>query len=166
MPRDTRHTTCDRPCRRPRQGFTLIEMLVVVVIMGILAGVGIVRISKTSVFMAESERVARRLVADLRVAHSSAIATGKNHYLSFTQSGGRLSGYAAYRVETGGDVQVEAHRTVPGGVALVGSAARAEFTPMGDALAAYSYTVTCPGWEYTVTVTLATGAVAIDKQAN
>jgi hypothetical protein len=144
----------------------MVEMLMVLLISAILLTVAVVRITRTGAYMAEGERVARTLVADLRFAHSEAITTGKNHYLLFTEGDGGYTFYAAYRVETGGDVAAGPARTVPTGAALVGSAVRAEFTPGGDALSDYTYTATCPGWQYTVTVTLATGAVALDAQAN
>ena len=132
--------------------------------MGIMATVGIIRLSRTSVFMAEGERVARRLVADLRYAQSEAITSGKNHHLSFTDGGTKYTDYAIFRVEGSGDVQVEPTRVLADSVALAGSATRAEFAPGGDAVAAYTYKVASPGRSYQIAVVLATGAVSLTEQ--
>jgi len=152
--------------RARRGGFTLVELVMTLAIMAIALGVCAIRLSRSSVSMAEGERVARTLVADLRMAHSQAITTRKNHYVLFTDGGASYTSYAVYRVEGGGDVQIEPARPLPDTVAVTGSSTRAEFTPTGDAVAACTYLVTCPGWRYTIAVTLATGAVAIDKQAD
>ena len=147
---------------RRTRGFTLAELSIVVLIMGIVAAVGIIRLSRASVFMAEGQRVARRLVGDLRYAQSEAITSGKNHYLTFTEGVTKYTDYTIFRVEAGGDVQVEPTRVLPETVAVTGSATRAELTPTGDALASYTYTVTAPpGHSYTIAVVLATGAVTL-----
>lgn len=144
-----------------RRGLTLVELSFVVLISATLLAVAAIRLGRSSMFVAESERAARRLAADLRYAHSEAIATAKNYYLLFTDGGAKYTAYAIYRVEAGGDVQVEPARVLSDHVALTGSATRAEFEPSGSALAGYTYTVTSPGGTYSITVTLATGAVTI-----
>ena len=145
------------------RGFTLVELLIVIAVSFILLGVGAIRISRASILMATSERVARRLVADLRFAQSRAITDARNHYILFTSNGTKFTQYAIYRAEPTGDVQVLPTRILPEGVALTGSSARAEFTPGGDALAAYSYTVTSPGRSYSISVVMATGAVILQE---
>ncbi|MFP4057489.1 MAG: GspH/FimT family protein [Candidatus Brocadiia bacterium] len=160
MPLPARTT---RTAPRGPGGFTLLELSLALLLGGILMAVAAVRLGASGVFRAEGERVARRLVADLRMAHSQAIAERKNHYLEFTGNNTRFTHYAIYRVEAEPDVQVEPVRRLPDSVALTGSAARAEFTPRGDALAAYSYTVASPDRTYTISVTLATGAVCLEE---
>jgi hypothetical protein len=132
-------------------------------LMAIMMTVGIVRLGRAALFLAEDERIARCLVADLRYAQSEAIAKGKNHYLYFTLGITKFTSYKLCRVEAGGNVQIEPARVFPDTVAVTGLLTRAEFTPGGDALAAYTYTVTCPGRTYQITVTLATGAVILRK---
>jgi len=133
----------------------------VTAITAIAVTVAIIRISPTSVLLSQGQRITHRLVADLRLAQSQALAAGKNHYLLFTSNGLKFTSYAIYRVETGGDVLAEPARTIPDSVALTSPLARAEFTPGGDALAAYTYTLTEPGQTWTISVTLATGAVTL-----
>jgi len=152
------------PCRlRRRWAFTLLELCLVLLIAGILAAVGIARLGRLSIAMAEGERVARRLVADIRCARSQAITTVTNHYLLFVDGGSGYTSYAVYRVEAGGDVQVEPPRAVADSVSLTGSATRAEFTPQGEALATYSFGVTSPGHSYSITVVAATGTAILEE---
>jgi len=144
-------------------GFTLVELCFVVLISGIVLAVGAIRLGRLSVFMANSKRVAYRLASDLRYAQSEAIADARNHYLLFTSNGTKLTSYAIYRVEAGGDVVVEPSRTLPDSVALTGSSTRAEFTTDGSALANYSYSAVSPGPDYAITVVLATGVVQLQE---
>jgi len=164
-------------CRRG--GFTLLELIIVIAISFMLLGVGAIRISHASILMAASERVARRLVADLRFAQSQAITDARNHYLLFTSNGTKFVQYAIFRADPSGDVQILPYavfradpsgdvqilptRTLPDEVALTGNSSRAEFTPGGDALAAYSFTITSPGRSYSVSVVMATGAVVLQE---
>jgi len=146
------------------RGFTLLELTFVILIVGIVAAVGIIRLGRISIFMAEGERVARRLVADLRYARSEAITHAQNHYILFTEGATKYTSYAIYCVRPAGDTQIEPTRVLPDSVAVTGSATRAEFNPGGDAVAAYTYNVTSPGTSYQVTITLvATGAVTLEE---
>ena len=147
-----------RTPRRRRDGFTLIELTMVVLIAGIIATIGIFRLGRGSVFISESQQAAKRLVADLRYAQSLAITHAKNHYLLFNDNGAKLTFYAIYRVEDGDDVQVDSTRLLPDSVALTGDA-QAEFTPEGSALGNYAYELISPGTDYDISVVLATGAV-------
>ena len=152
-----------RPLSRRTRGFTLIELSIVLLISSILLAVGVIRLSRASVFMAQGERVARRLAADLRYAQSEAIVQAKNHYILFTQGDGKYASYAVYRVEAAGDVQVEPTRVLPDSVALTGTRLRAEFSPLGDALEKCEYTVTAPGLTFEITVLEASGSVLLEE---
>lgn len=143
--------------------FTLVELLFVLLIMSILLGVGIFRLSRLSVTAAGCDRATRRLVADLQYARSQAIADGKNYFLLFDDNGTKYTSYTLYRADPGEDVQVEPARTLPDTITLMGTSLRAEFNSMGEALAGYTYTVTSAGRNYSITVVLATGAIALEE---
>jgi prepilin-type N-terminal cleavage/methylation domain-containing protein len=70
-----------RPCRSVRGGFTLIEILVVVVIVGIVSAIILPQIGNR-----DDQRAAaagRVVTSDLMYAQSRAIATQKTHYIMF-----------------------------------------------------------------------------------
>ena len=157
-------TNGTRASPRRNSAYTLLEVVFSLLIATIALGIAAIRLSGSSVSVAQGERVARRLVADLRFAQSESIALAQNHYLLFVDGEAKYANYAIYRVETGDDVLVEPERTMPDTVALTGSAIRAEFAPGGDALAGYTYRVTSPGRRWNITVVLATGAVMLREE--
>jgi len=67
--------------RRRRSGFTLIEILMVVVIMGITAAIIVPQVSPRDDMRCAS--AARSLMGDLLYAQSRSIALGKMHYVQF-----------------------------------------------------------------------------------
>jgi len=155
-----------RPTTRgPRsraEGFTLVELLVTLLVSSILLAVGAIRLGRATVLRAEGERVAHRLVADLRYTQSQAIAESTEHHLRFDRAvGGKFPSYAIYRKENGW-LQIEPTRALPDGVAVQGDD-DAIFYPGGDAKEHYAYTITSPGRTYRITVTLATGAVQLQE---
>ena len=160
------HAAANATRASPRRdsAYTLLEVVFSLLIATIALGVAAIRLSRSSVSVARGERVARRLVADLRFAQSESIALAKNHYLLFVDGEAKYASYAIYRVETGDDVLVEPDRVMPDTVALTGSALRAEFAPGGDALAGYTYRIVSPGRRWNITVVLATGAVMLSEE--
>lgn len=71
----------DRTDRRPRRGFTLVEILTVVVILGIASALVIPQLGDRSDLRVAAG--ARVLMADLLYAQNRAIATQKTHWVKF-----------------------------------------------------------------------------------
>ncbi len=142
-------------------GMTLLEVLMVVVIVGIMSAVVIPRLGPGGIGNPGARAVARRLALDLRHARSLAIATGTNHYVGFDAAGAALTGYTIYQTASPTDIAVEAYRSFGQGVTATGSGTRAEFSPTGAALGAYSFVVSGPSQDFTVTVITVTGAITV-----
>lgn len=157
----TTHQVCGRNAGERVRGFSLLELLAVVTVLGILSAVVVFRLGSQSVGNPGAKAVARRLALDLRHARSAAIAEGTNHYVGFDSSGSMLTGYTIYRTAGPPDIVIEAYRTFDRGVTAVGSSTRAEFDPTGAALSGYSFVISGPSENFTVTVIAATGATTV-----
>jgi type II secretory pathway pseudopilin PulG len=147
---------------RRRWGMTLAETLAVVALLGVFAAVAAVRIGTAPLqnFAAQSD--ARRLALDLLQTQRRAIATGDNHYVEFTSSGGQVVSYTVYRRLSGGGVEVvEATREFAQQETITASHVQAEFQFDGSALASYQVTLAGPNKSWQVTVIAATGAVQV-----
>lgn len=149
------------PNRRAVRGFSLMEMLAVLMLMGVLAMIGIPRMDRGTLMNVGANGDARRIALDLMQARRRAISTGDNHFVRFTLSAGKATSFMLYRRGSGGDTTVEASRVVPTGVTIIPSATDHEFTFEGTALAAYSIAVTGGSKSWTVSVVPVTGMVRV-----
>ncbi len=103
------------PCRGDQRGFTLIEILVVIAIMGMIAGLVLVRQPWHSAGL-DFDATQRALTAALRLARSRAIAMGRDVAVITGETGFSLDG---------GPMQ-----PLPSGEAL--SSTQVIFTPDGE----------------------------------
>ena len=149
--RGTRHDA-GRPA-----ALTLIEVLLAAVLLGILSSVVLIRLGSQSIGNPGAQAMARRLALDLQHARSLAITERVNHYVGFDANGSSLQGYTIYRTASPSDIAVEEYRSFNRGVTATGNTTRAEFNPTGAALSGYSFQVSGPSENHTVTVIAATG---------
>jgi prepilin-type N-terminal cleavage/methylation domain-containing protein len=153
--------------RKPiaRRGYTLLELIAVLGIIGILAGMAVVRLSPDSVANFGSRVDARQVALDLMQARRRAIATGDNHLLVFTQQGTALVGYAVHRRNADDSTAaVDDYHTFPDKLTVTASSLTPEFTFEGESLTAYTITLTGPDRSWQVTVTQAAGMVEVAEQ--
>lgn len=147
--------------RRLRRGFSLLELLAVITLLGVLAAVGVSRMDRGTLMDVGAQGDARRVALDLLQARRRAISTGDNHFVSFTLSGGTASSFTLFRRTSGGDVAVESVRTVSEGVSITPNATEAEFVFDGTSLASYSIAVVGQDKSWTVLVIPATGSIRV-----
>ena len=147
--------------RKFRRGFSLLELLAVITLLGILAGVGITRMNRGTLLDVGAQGDARRVALDLLQARRRAISTGDNHYVLFTMNGGSATGFTVYRRASGGDVAVESPRTVSDDVTITPNTSVAEFAFDGTSLASYTITVAGEAKSWTVQVIPATGSIRV-----
>ena len=149
------------PCGGARCGFSLLEMITVVTLLGVLAMVGLSRYGQSTIGSLGAQGDARRIALDLLQAQRRAISTGDNHYVQFNPAIGPASSYQLMQRTPGGPQAVDALHEIPAGVTVSPSQAQAEFTFEGAALAAYQIGVAGPKRDWTISVVPVTGAIRV-----
>ena len=146
---------------RPRQGFSLLELLAVVTLLGVLATAVVARVGQGTLGTIGSAGDARRLTLDLIQARRRAISTGDNHFVRLTSSGGSVVSFTIYQDTGSGDLAVDSTRIVPRGVTITSAQSDLEFNFEGQSLASYSVNVASTGRSWTVSTVAVTGAVRV-----
>jgi len=141
---------------------TLLELIAVVFIVGIVSLMAATRYSNTTVADIGAQGFARRVALDCAQARRRAIATGDNHLLRFTLSGGNATQYAVYRKISGTPTLVDDVHAVPANVTVTtGGVTDVEFQFTGEALSSYTVNVTSADRNRTITVLQATGKALV-----
>ncbi|MCC7085331.1 MAG: type II secretion system protein [Pirellulales bacterium] len=141
-----------------RRAMTLFELIAVVMIIGLVSVMAATRFSNTTLADIGAQGFSRRVALDCSQARRRAIATGDNHLLRFTFSGGNATQYALYRKVSGVATLVDDIHAVPENVTVTtGGVTDVEFQFTGEALASYTITVTAPDRNRTVTIPQVTG---------
>src|SRR3954467_8175811 len=143
--RSARETYFEHMARRAsaRRAMTLFELIAVVFIIGIVSLMAVTRYSTTTLADIGATGFARRVSLDCSQARRRAIATGDNHLLRFTLSGGNATQYALYRQQAGVATLVDDVHGVPSNVTVTtGGVTDVEFQFTGEALASYTINIT------------------------
>lgn len=148
-----------------RRGVTLLELLAVVTIIGIIAAVAATRVGRSIFAEFGAGAVAQELSLDLLTCQRSAIATGDDHFLRFTVSGGKAVSYRMMRATLSGDVPVDAVKTIADDVTVTITAPTNDmnFRFEGQADWAYQLDVTGIGRSYRVSVVPVNGAIQVTE---
>jgi len=144
---------------------TLLELLAVVTIIGIVAAIGMARLSRSIFSEFGSDAVARELSLDLLACQRAAIATGDDHFLRFVVSGGKAVSYRMMRDTGSGDVAVNAVKPVSDDVTVTITAPGNDmnFRFEGQADWAYQIDVTGINRSYRLNVIPVNGAVHVTE---
>lgn len=162
---DRLHTTRRNVLRRvvAYRAISLLELTMVVAIMGMLAAAAITSYGHSVMENGGAEGFSRKLSLALVHARRSTIATGDNHFLQLSTSGGSVVSYSMIRRASGGDTQVDEPRNVPAGVTVTSADSALEYDFDGSALSAYSIDIAGPDRSWNVAVTMLTGAVQVTE---
>src|SRR6476659_4689566 len=142
----------------PRRAMTLFELIAVVFIIGIVSAMAVTRYSTTTLADIGATGFARRVSLDCAQARRRAIATGDNHLLRFTLSGGNATQYGLYRRSGASTTLVDDVHAVPANVTVTtGGVTDVEFQFTGEAIASYTVSITSADRSTTVTIPQVTG---------
>lgn len=151
-----------------RRAFSLFELLTVVSIIGLVAGMAILKFGHTTYEATDGNGFSRRLALDLAQARRRAIATGDDHYVQFTRSSGVVVSYAVVRDPSGSDYYVDDVIGVPTGVSVTTGSDTLTYDFTGALTAGgTSSLLRIDGTDYywNLTIYHATGRVEVDQLA-
>jgi general secretion pathway protein H len=141
------------------RGFSLIELLIIIMIIGVLAAVAVPRIGSGEKSAYSS---ARQIVADLRYTRTLAVTTGQKHYLKLLPAGGPYTSYEIYKDEVSptDDVKVGDTRIISGKVTCTSTLEELKFTYLGIGFAGDGLITINDGTNtFGVSVTASTGRI-------
>ena len=141
---------------RDRAAFTVIELILTVVLVGVMAVIAVPRFSTALITKNKASVTARKIVTDLRLTRRLAISDAANNAKGFEMSMLGTS-YEINNLDT--HATVDSH-TIDPQVSCTGGG-NFTFGPLGNLTNAGSSDIIVEGGgrSYTITVTVATGAV-------
>lgn len=144
-----------RLCR----AFSLVELIIIVLFIGILATISVPRIDFAIISKQKVDTVARKIVTDLRRTRRLAIADAANNSKGFEMqmTGSPYSGYVIENLETN---EIVDSLTIDPDISCTGGL-KFNFGPMGNLLETSDsqLDVAVQGRSFTITVIAATGMV-------
>jgi len=143
-----------------KKAFSLIELLLIVVFIGIFALIAVPRLNIAATSKQKADYLARKIVTDLRRTRRMAISDAANNSAGFSLNMVGAKPYSSYEiVNISTSATVDSH-TIDSAVSCTGWDTFS-FGPLGNLLATgnKTLTVSAEGKTFTITVTPATGMI-------
>lgn len=137
-------------------GYTLIEILFVVIVLAILAGIVIPRLGFEFTIKMKVKTAAQRLISDLRLTRRLAVTNNENYRLDVDST------IKEYRIYDSGDTQVGATRSIDSNI-TISADKDFIFESLGNASVSsdISISLSAGGNQADIAVTTATGMISV-----
>jgi len=145
---------------RQKRAFTLIEVILVVLFLGIMAAIAIPRLSLSTLSKQKADCLAQKVVTDLRRTRRLAISTAADNNAGFRMNMTGSSPYTGYEIVDANSAETVDSQTIDPSVSCTGGN-EFRFGPQGNLLSgsATQLVISAGGKTFTIDVTSATGMV-------
>ena len=145
---------------RRKKAFTLVELLLVVIFLGILMAISVPRLNFAIISKQKADGQARKIVTDLRRTRSLAISDAANNSSGFALSMVGSAPYTAYEIINIDTAETTDSHTINPAVSCTGGV-DFKFGPLGNLLSGSDteLNVSARGKTFTITIVAATGMV-------
>jgi len=145
---------------RRRTAFTLVELILAVMFIGILAAVAVPRLNFSAVSKQKGDAAAMKIVTDLRRARRLAISDAATNTAGFALNMTGSSPYTGYEIKNLDTAATVDSHTIDSAVSCSGGS-EFNFGPLGNLLTGSDtqLTVSASGKTFTITITTATGMI-------
>ena len=145
---------------RQKTAFTLIEVILVVLFLGIMAAIAIPRLSLSTLSKQKADCLARKIVTDLRRTRRLAISDAADNTAGFRMNMTGSSPYTGYDIVDANSAETVDSQTIDSSVSCTGGN-EFRFGPQGNLLSgsATQLVISAGGKTFTIDVTSATGMV-------
>lgn len=142
------------------KGYSLVELIIVVLFIGIFAAISVPRINFAIINKQQADTAARKIVTDLRRTRTLALSDAADNTSGFALNMTGSSPYSAYEIENLDTLATVDTHSFDSTVECSGGS-DFEFGPLGNLVTGSdsSLTVTSGGRSFTITIIPATGAV-------
>lgn len=150
----------------PRRAFSLLELTAVVAILGVFAGMGVMRFGHSGVTTLDTNGFVRKFVLDLNQARWRTISTGDTHTIAVNIAGGKVVGYTLYRVTPSGLVAIDNPVPLPKNTTFVAGDTNWTFSfdgSIGGFGSSGSIAIADANYTWNIVTYYATGKAAVTK---